>query len=276
MTPGEAAIQLTHVWRSICDSDSPYPVDCRLLAKCLEIKVHGEEIDDQFEAMLAIRGKTRAIIYNENIREKGRKNFCVAHELGHYSCHSDREEFRCSIDDLNDMAPHPQNIEQEANLFAAILLMPADDFRKQIGGKQSTLSCLGQLADDRYHTTLTATCTRFIELSPKSALGMAIVRNRTIVRWARSEEMRFTGFGFRRGHQLPITVHHNPDGEDVDSDIWLNEKNASKWKLRQSSVHMPYYNQTLVLVSAEPAEDSEYWSEYAGPDPSPTIIPSFR
>lgn len=75
MMPGEAAIQLVHVWRSISESDSPYPVDCRLLAECLEVKVHEEAIDDQFEAMLAIRGKTRVIIYNENIREKGRKNF---------------------------------------------------------------------------------------------------------------------------------------------------------------------------------------------------------
>ena len=275
MRPGEAAIQLTKVWRSLCGDDSPFPVNCKLLAEGLKIKVHGEEIDDRFEAMLGIKGTTRIIVYNEKIREKGRKNFCIAHELGHHSCHSKRKEFRCSIDDLNDMAPHPQNIEQEANLFAANLLMPARDFRKQIDGREPTLSSLGLLAEERYQTSLTATCRRFIDLSPTSFIGMAFVRDGKVIQWDQSENMRYTGFGFCRGHQLPITVHHNPDWEDVDSNVWLNKKNAPRWSLQQSSIFMPYYKKTLVLIKAARTEDSDYWRKSEEPNPTPPRIPSF-
>ena len=278
MKPARAAHQLTHVWRSICPEGNPYPVDCRMLAEALEIKVYGEAIDDEFEAQLRIREvkgrKRRAIIYNENIREEGRKNFCISHEIGHNSCHADQEEFFCTSKDLNDMAPHPQNMEQEANLFAATLLMPANDFRAQMKRQPPTLATLSRLADERYKTSLTATCTRLLDLSPTAHYGIAIIRGNTVVRWARSDEMRWTGFGFRKGHQISAAgLTHNLDGERVESDIWLNAKNALRWELTQSAVYMPYYDQALVLISAERTVEPE---EFEEPDPTPPSTPSFR
>ncbi len=246
-----------------------------MLADALNIKVHGEPIDDNFEAQLRIRGKRRVIIYNENIREEGRKNFCISHEIGHHSCHSDQEEFFCTSKDLNDTAPHPQNIEQEANLFAATLLMPADDFRKQTRGKPATLSLLSDLAENRYKTSLTATCTRLLELSSTIPLGMAIVSNLRIVRWVRTDEMRWTGFGFRKDHTVPQdAIFHDMDSRPVDSKLWLNEKNADRWDLVQSSVYMPYYDQTLVLIHAN--RKQVYGDDWEDPDPTPPSIPSFR
>lgn len=270
MKPVRAAIQLTHLWRTISQPDQMYPVDCRKLAEALGIKVRGARIDDLFEAQLRIRGAKRAIIYNENIREEGRKNFCISHELGHHSCH-DHLEGSCSSNDLNDMNPQPSNIEQEANLFAATLLMPTDDFREQTHGRAPTLSFLSALARDRYNTTATATCRRLIDLSPAKYYGMAFLKRTTVVRWARTENMRYTGFGFRKGHTVPIGIDHNPDGEEVESDVWLNGKNAPKWELTQSSIHMPYYGETLVLIKAERVDNSEELD-----DPTPPRIPSFR
>ena len=277
MKPAAAALQLTRVWRDICPNDDPYPVDCRLVAEALNIKVHGEPIDDRFEAQLRIRmvnGRRRpAIIYNENIREEGRKNFCIAHEIGHHSCHADKEEFFCMIKDLNDMAPHPENMEQEANLFAATLLMPADDFRAHVTRQPPTLATISRLADERYKTSLTATCTRLVHLSPTAYYGLAILRGNTVVRWMRSDNMRWTGFGFCCGHQIPAPgLTHNREGEPVESSVWLDEKNAPRWKLTQSSVHMPYYDQTLVLITAERAVEPE---EFGEPEPTPLGMPSF-
>ncbi len=278
MKPTAAAIQLTHVWRQICPNRNPYPVDCGTLAEALNIQVHGEPIDDEFEAQLRIRDvkgvKRRAIIYNENIREEGRKNFCISHEIGHSSCHADQEEFFCSSKDLNDMAPHPQNLEQEANLFAATLLMPADDFRDRMKNQPPTLATISRLADERYNTSLTATCTRLLDLSPTAHYGMVIVHDNTVVRWATSKEMRWTGFGFGKGHKVPAAgLVHNRNGEQVDSEVWLNEKNAPHWELTQSSIHMPYYDQILVLISAERADGLDKLEE---PDPTPPSMPSFR
>ena len=66
---------------------------------------------------------------------------------------------------------------------------------------------------------------------------------------------------------------YNPEGERVESDVWLNEKNAPRWELTQSAIHMPYYDQTLVLVSAERSGERELIEE---PDPTPPSLPSFR
>lgn len=274
MKPIAAAIQLTKVWRTICPDGEPYPVDCRLLAEAVNVKVHGEPLDDRFEAALCIRGKTRAIIYNENIREDGRKNFCISHELGHNSCHAKSEEYFCTTADLFDTAPHPENVEQEANQFAASLLMPADDFRKQMASMDLTLANISLLANDRYDTSLTAACIRLLDLSPRRALGIAVLRGNIVVRWKKTEEMRWTGFGFRRGYKIPVaSLAHNPEGEDVDSEIWLNEKNAPRWNLRHSVVDMPYYGETLALIEATRADEFEDLDE---PDPTPPRIPSFR
>ena len=275
MKPVKAAIQLTKLWRNICPDGQIFPVDCRMLAEALNIKVHGEPIDDNFEAQLRIRGNLRAIIYNENIREEGRKNFCISHEIGHHSCHSDKKEYFCTSKDLNDMAPHPQNIEQEANLFAATLLMPVDDFRQQTRGKTITLSLLSELAESRYKTSLTATCMRLLELSSSIPIGIAIVRDFKIVRWARTDEMRWSGFGFHKNHAIPqAVVFHDKSGRPVDSHLWLNEKNANRWDLVQSSVYMPYYDQTLVLIQAMRKE--VYGDDWEEPDPTPPSIPNFK
>lgn len=274
MKPVRAAIQLTKLWRNICPNEQYYPVDCRKLAEALKIKVCSENFSNKFEAQLRIRGEYSAIIYNENIREEGRKNFCISHEIGHYSCHKSKKEYFCTSKDLNDISPHPNNIEQEANLFAATLLMPIDDFRTQIDGKELSLMMLSKLANERYKTTLTATCKRLIELSKRIPLGMAIIRNNKIVSWDKSDEMRWTGFGFKKGHPIcQAALGHNLDNEMVESNVWLNEKNSPLWNLNQSSVYMPYYDQTLVLIKAE---RTKALGEFEEPDPTPPSIPNFK
>ena len=86
--------------------------------------------------------------------------------------------------------------------------------------------------------------------------------------------MRWTGFGFRKGHRIPAAgLTHSLEGEPVESDVWLNEKNAPRWDLTQSAVYMPYYDQTLVLISAERAIELDELEE---PDPTPPSMPSFR
>lgn len=274
MRPGRAANQLTAVWRSICQDNPVYPVNCRKLAEALGATVVDAPLGDEFEAQLNIRGSVKAIIINENIREIGRQNFCISHELGHLSCHAGREEFSCSSDDLNDMAPHPQNIEQEANLFAATLLMPADDFREQTTAGPASLRQLGELASQRYQTSLTATCRRLIDLSPRTPYGMAVVKGGRVKYWGRTDEMKWTGFGFKRDHVLSLS-RTICDGEtrEVPSTDWLTEKNAPKWTISQSAIDMPYYGQTLFLIKAD--RNSDFASDDEVLDPTPRKVPSF-
>ena len=86
--------------------------------------------------------------------------------------------------------------------------------------------------------------------------------------------MRWTGFGFRRGYQVPLWCSsHNLEGEPVESDVWLNQKNAPRWVLTQSTALMPYYDQALVLICAERVEACEVHDD---PELAPPDLPSFR
>ncbi len=74
--------------------------------------------------------KNRSEIVVEKDDPLFRQVFTVAHELGHYYLHKDKPEeifYRSDMDNLN---AEQKNQEQEANWFAASLLMPKETFLK--------------------------------------------------------------------------------------------------------------------------------------------------
>ena len=147
--------------------------------------------------------KRRAIIYNENIREEGRKNFCISHEIGHNSCHADQEEFFLHEQGSQRYGATPPEygagseplcgdiVDASGRLSRAhetSARHPDDDF-------SSGRRALQHVADGYVYPML--------DLSPTAYYGMAVIRDGTVARWANSKEMRWTGFGFRKGHQIP-------------------------------------------------------------------------
>lgn len=266
ITPTKAAIQLTKAWRATREESEWFPVNCRKIATGLGIKVHGESMGHEFQGGLFLEDDLKAILYNEDIKEEGRKNFTIGHELGHYSLHKNKKELRCSMADLNDFSsgPHPANIEQEANSFAAKLLMPVDDFCRQTKGKQPTLGMLGKLADDRYRTTLTATTIQLIEITSEPVAIIRVCAGDNRVKWVRrSDRMKQTGFWLDKGRELPLeAVTGDRAGRFVDSDVWLDERYADRWVLFQSIINMPSYGQVLVLLHASSKEGAaDLWDD---------------
>jgi Zn-dependent peptidase ImmA (M78 family) len=84
------------------------------------------------------------IIYNNAIRSAGRINFTLAHEFGHYLVHRHAypEGIRCCEQDVVRWDSEYGQVEHQANVFAANLLMPFDDFRRQIDPKTKVdLNC---------------------------------------------------------------------------------------------------------------------------------------
>ena len=73
------------------------------------------------------------IVVNANIDNVGRKNFTIAHELGHYFLkHQLKENYNyCSIKDIREEGNYINNIiEREANYFASCFLMPEEMLKK--------------------------------------------------------------------------------------------------------------------------------------------------
>jgi len=71
------------------------------------------------------------IMVNANIDNIGRKNFTIAHELGHlFLKHKLKENYNyCSINDISEEGQHNDPIEREANYFASCFLMPEDKIK---------------------------------------------------------------------------------------------------------------------------------------------------
>ena len=61
--------------------------------------------------------------------------FTVAHECGHYFLHRQKYPAGVSLDEAGVDGRAKIQIEREANDFASSLLMPLDDFRKQISAR---------------------------------------------------------------------------------------------------------------------------------------------
>jgi len=66
------------------------------------------------------------IMINQNIANIGRKNFTIAHELGHFFLNHKlhTNSFNCYEDDIIENNQITKNIEHEANHFASCFLMP--------------------------------------------------------------------------------------------------------------------------------------------------------
>lgn len=176
------------------------------------------------------------IVYNDAISSTGRQNFTLGHEFGHYLLH--REAFpdgiECGAQDIVRWDEAYNRIEQQANVFAAGLLMPLDDFRRQIDGRgKPTLDDIGGCAD-RYGVSLIAATLRWLEYTERRSV-LVISRDGYIL-WARSSDAALrSGAYFKTVGRAPIAIPDNslPMRPDLltaskgalahESDSWLAE-----------------------------------------------------
>lgn len=147
------------------------------------------------------------IIYNSRVASPGRVNFTIAHEFGHYLLH--RLQFpdgiECAPQDMMRWDSEYRQMEAQANDFAASLLMPLDDFRRQIDARaKPTLDGLGGCAQ-RYGVSLVAATLRWLQYTERRAV-MVVSRDGFIL-WARSSPAALrTGTYFKTAGRPAIPV----------------------------------------------------------------------
>ena len=149
------------------------------------------------------------IIYNETIRSTGRRNFTLAHELGHYLLHRRAHPggLKCSNRNMADWDEARNRIEGEANTFVSYLLMPIDDFRAQIKGRAIDIDVMTELSD-RYAVSLTAAILKWMTITDKRA--MMVVGKEGFIDWAGSEPVREMTV-FSPGNEMSISLLLYPD-----------------------------------------------------------------
>jgi Zn-dependent peptidase ImmA (M78 family) len=76
------------------------------------------------------------IMINKDIPNMGRRNFTIAHELGHFFLNhkSQSSSFECYENDITEDKQATKDIEHEANHFASCFLMPEQKIIKAFCG----------------------------------------------------------------------------------------------------------------------------------------------
>jgi IrrE N-terminal-like domain len=166
-------------------------------------KIVGQPLED-FEGGLfpSPSGKPRWLIaYNSAIPLKERLRYTVAHELGHYLLHRRRgEKILCRLQDMSIWRGEYQRREVEANRFAAGVLMPTDDYCRQVKGQRIDLE-LFRFCAERYGVSLTPAILKWLSFTPELAI---LVRSLDgFIDWGVSSTPAFRNGAFFRTRGCP-------------------------------------------------------------------------
>jgi len=219
-----------------------------------------------------------ALVYNSAIEIPGRIRFTMAHELGHYILHRKLcNKFECSQDDMLQWESDEKRIESEADIFASSLLMPIDDFRKQIGNDTVSLETLKSCAN-RYGVSLTAAILKWLEFTPQRAV--LVISRDGYVLWARSSPSALKSGAFIRTRDRVVSVPSNSlaasvniitperQGIELPAQIWFSQE-PKDMALREMKIVSDRYEQTMSLLVLPKAEPN--WSHDAEESSNSTL-----
>lgn len=263
-SPTRWAIDLSVLLNAVLGLDR-FPVDVPAVAKEYSLQRYPEDpisfvLGDRlpgFDGALhrAPSGKKGwGIFYNKAIASKGRINFTLAHEFGHYLLHrvAYPNGIRCGEQDVVRWDSEYGQVEFQANVFAANLLMPFDDYRRQIDAKAKVdLDMIAHCAD-RYNVSLIAAVLRWLEYTEKRAV--LVVSRDGFVLWARSSPPALKTGAFFRTSAGPIeipalslaarqdTIVDGRLGVEMPAGVWFREP------VREMTIFAEYYDFSLTLL----------------------------
>jgi hypothetical protein len=197
-------------------------------------------------------------LYNPLITSRGRINFTLGHEWGHYLCHRHLrpEGIECGV---QDVVGATRDIEQEADRFASYLLMPMDDFRDQTRGQTMTADVLRHCAN-RYEVSLTAAALKWLEATSQCA-AVVVATNGYVLWFRRSAAAEKARLFWRPGMQLPAQslaatgqTFGASAGVDLAAGVWATRA------VREVAIFADKYEMTVsLLVFDEPEFMASGW-----------------
>lgn len=226
-------------------------------------KIVGEDLPG-FEGLLkSNKDQSRwLIVYNSSVASPGRRRFTLAHEFGHYLLHRQLQpQFACSQQDMEEWDADERQIEVEADVFASFLLMPLDDFRKQLAGQEISFDLLSHCAN-RYGVSLTAAALKWIEIADKRAVVVASRDDHLL--WARSNQAAFKSGAFFATRKNTIAVPrvslaHSQNciatcqAASTRAQVWFPREPGSM-PLTEMTMVSDQYDYTLTLLLMPDAE----------------------
>lgn len=127
----------TAIYSKHCKKGSPAKMLPKIIA-AEKIKLREIDGDDNFLGAF-LKSSTTAVPYifvSKNIDNVGRKNFTLAHELGHFALqhYLHTASFFCAENDIKEEGDVNSEQEKEANYFASCFLLPKEKTKKDFIG----------------------------------------------------------------------------------------------------------------------------------------------
>jgi hypothetical protein len=293
-SPKGWAIHLTKLLTLVSDAhkSNRFPVDVASIAVEYSkhvypsdpiVAVDSKDFDRKFEGGLfrLSKGVGWAIFYNSSITSRGRKNFTLAHELGHYLLHRAKmaDQMLCSRSDMWKWDSEYGIMEAEANEFASFLLMPLDDFRAQTSSFKKPTVADFEVLKDRYAVSLTAAILKWLEIT--TARAMIVVSRDGFIDWAWSSKPLIRSGVFMKPKQEVIEVPSNSVAaslaksalkyacEEVPIGIWSETE-----PVQESALLSEYHDQTISLLIYP--KKREWRGQAYGEDDDGELIESWK
>ena len=294
-SPQKEANRLSTLLRQVLGEDR-FPIDVEALAR--EVSKNNEDPIEKivgadlpgFEGMLRPHSKRPGwhIVYNDDPRYRGRVRFTIAHEFGHYQLHRSPLNvgdyiaevlqkdcsFECKPLRSNAWREAERLREEEADTFASFLLMPLDDYRKQVDGQEMTADLLGHITN-RYGVSLTAACRKWIDFTERRA-AMIVARDGFAL-WGRASTSALkSGVFVRSGMPIPdnALISARRRGTGFSSDVPVSQP-AGIWSfsrgsepVRELAVVSEFLDISITIlqfdahVSSTDLEETEPWDAF--------------
>jgi Predicted Zn peptidase len=124
----------TAIYLKHCKRGSPAKMLPKIIA-AEKINLHEIDVDEKFLGAFIKNSTTNelCIVINKKIDNVGRKNFTLAHELGHFALqhYLRKASFMCTESHIKEEGEVNSEQEKEANYFASCFLLPKERVKKE-------------------------------------------------------------------------------------------------------------------------------------------------
>lgn len=260
------------------DEKFELPIDVFAIAKQHNIIVEPKPIEAKgVSGMLLRYGEDFTIVYATHIKNEGFQRFSIAHELGHYFLPSHPDSiFRDSnIHESHAGFCSHNQIELEADHFAAGLLMPKHLYIKEAGKFQDGLTTVENMARI-CKTSLIASSIRYVGLAD-TAISIIISAGSFVEYSFSSQAMYgFTGYThLKKGMAVPknsLTYTFNQHSSNIklaqrgngDTDLINWFQTDREVSATEEIVGLGAYGKTLTIITVnciDPDEEDDEWEE---------------
>jgi hypothetical protein len=228
--------------------------DVRDIANRLGLGIEEGDVTGFDGALVRVKGASTGIIaLRRSIREIGRKNFTIAHEIAHFVLPKHDESSVCRSSQIESWSKELVARELEANEFGAELLFPESVVRTTIGSPEPALTVAKSISQI-FSASLTASAYRFVDLTSFRCAIVWSSQRRVIwfkpsaefgqwVRLRDSVDPRTFAFDCFENKAVPSKP------EPVPADAWLRESNLrTNAMILEESCSMPFYDAVLTLL----------------------------